>query len=632
MEVRELEGTPAGRVGGERLVHEPALDGLRGLAVAAVVVFHLGHLRGGFLGVDLFFVLSGFLITSLLLNEHRRRGGIDLPHFWSRRARRLLPALFLLLAGVGLLLVLFATGGERARARGDALSTVGYVANWHRVFSDLGYWDIFGNPSPLDHMWSLAIEEQFYVLWPVLVLLVLRRHGTRALGWVVAAGAAASFGVLAFYYAPGDTNRAYYGTDSRIGPTLLGAGLALVVAGRARRAAPPRAAADLAAVAALAVMAASAVAVDGQASWYYRGGLVVFAAATTLVIAVVTGGPPGSVAKALSVRPLAALGVISYGVYLWHWPVIVYLGPERVGVDGWQLAAVQIGATLALSIASFVLVERPIRRGALRAPQVRIATAGAVAVVLAVVLAATSGRSETAVAGGIVPVQGADDPALLYPADIPPDAPRLLLVGDSGVYALGPAFREAAAREGVSVATSAQMICTVVVPEDAIRSAHGEVDPWPPCHDVRRDLWTELVDDFAPDVVVYYLANAGSLGDVRLDGAWVGDCDPAYRAYLREALREDAALLQRGGARLVITTSPAPVLVDPERLQCRNDTYREIAASIGADVVDLGRFVAGRQREGVEMLKDLVHLSDRGARLASDWLLAELGPRLADRR
>ena len=632
MGVRELDVPADARVGGERLVHEPALDGLRGLAVAAVVVFHLGHLRGGFLGVDLFFVLSGFLITSLLVMERRRRGGIDLPHFWSRRARRLLPALFVLLAGVALLLVLFATEGERARARGDALSTVGYVANWHRVFSDLGYWDIFGTPSPLDHMWSLAIEEQFYVLWPVVVLFVLGRYSTRALGWVVAVGAAVSFGLLALYYSPTDTNRAYYGTDSRLGPTLLGAGLALLMAGRARRSAPPRPAVELAAVAALAVMTVSLFGVDGQASWYYRGGLVLFAAAATLVIAVVTGGPPGLVAKGLSVRPLAALGVISYGVYLWHWPLIVYLSPARVGVGGWRLAVVRIGATLAIAIASYVLIERPIRRGAFRAPRLRLATVGAVAVTLAVVLVATSGRSETAVAGGILPVHGSDDPALLYPEDIPPAAPRLLMVGDSGVYALGPSLRDAAADEGVSVATSSQMVCSIVVPEGATRSSLGDIETYEPCHDVRRDLWTDLVDEFDPDVIVYYLASAGTLGDVRLDGEWIADCDPAYDEYFRRALREDAAVLQRGGARLVITTSPTPLVADRERVRCRNETYSAVASSLeDAAVVDLAAFVDGHQDSGDDMFKDLIHLSLSGSRLASDWLLAELGP-LENRR
>ncbi|HZM41853.1 MAG TPA: acyltransferase, partial [Acidimicrobiales bacterium] len=175
------------------LARQPALDGLRGVAVAAVVAFHLEHLKGGFLGVDLFFVLSGFLITSLLLVEFEGGQAVDLGRFWSRRARRLLPALFLLL-GVLALLMAGKMLGQRPGFRGDALATLGYAANWHAMARDIGYWDLFAQPSPLDHMWSLAIEEQFYLLWPPLVLglLVLARRRTgRGRGHLVAGVAVA---------------------------------------------------------------------------------------------------------------------------------------------------------------------------------------------------------------------------------------------------------------------------------------------------------------------------------------------------------------------------------------------------------------------------------------------------------
>lgn len=230
---------------GPRLAHEPALDGLRGLAVAAVVAFHLEHLTGGFLGVDLFFVLSGFLITSLLLVEAGGRGRIGLGRFWSRRARRLLPALFLLLVGVAALILRFTPADDRPGFRGDALSTLAYVANWHALADTAGYWDIFAQPSPLDHMWSLAIEEQFYLASPLLVVGVLalaRRRSGSGDRWVAAvagAGALASFAVLAATFSAVDTSRAYYGTDARVGPALLGAApAAMTVARRAAAAGP----------------------------------------------------------------------------------------------------------------------------------------------------------------------------------------------------------------------------------------------------------------------------------------------------------------------------------------------------------------------------------------------------------
>jgi peptidoglycan/LPS O-acetylase OafA/YrhL len=307
------------------LAHEPALDGLRGLAVAAVVAFHLGHLDGGFLGVDLFFVLSGFLITSLLVTETQRRGTIDVRRFWLRRARRLLPALLVMLVGVAVLLVVFTPVGDRARFRGDALATLGYVANWERMAGDQTYWDIFTQPSPLDHTWSLAIEEQFYLVWPLVALAILRRRPrseatprARWLGAIAVGGALASLVLLGLSYSPVDTNRAYFGTDTRIGATLGGAALATIVAGRARRQGRPSAAIDVVGAIALVLIGWSLVTVDGQGGWYYRGGLALLVLAALVVIRATTGGPPGRVARALSWRPLCLLGIVSYGVYLWH--------------------------------------------------------------------------------------------------------------------------------------------------------------------------------------------------------------------------------------------------------------------------------------------------------------------------
>src|SRR5262245_60370628 len=227
-----------------RLRHVPALDGLRGVAVLVVVAFHLNRLQGGFLGVDLFFVLSGYLITSLLLVEHAGSGAVRLGRFWARRARRLLPALLLMLVGVTLLVGRLTAPGERPLIRGDALSTLGYVANWHAMAHDVSYWDMFVQPSPLDHMWSLGIEEQFYVVWPLIAagLLALAarrgRRGPTLVAAVAGAGAVASFAVMAATYSELDTSRAYYGTDARLGPTLLGVALAALMAARARRTVP----------------------------------------------------------------------------------------------------------------------------------------------------------------------------------------------------------------------------------------------------------------------------------------------------------------------------------------------------------------------------------------------------------
>ena len=620
------------------IVHEPALDGLRGLAVAAVVVFHLDRIRGGFLGVDLFFVLSGFLITSLLVAEHTRRRAIDLGRFWVRRARRLLPALFLTLVGVSIFLVRLVPGPYRARYRDDALATLGYVANWQRMTSQLGYWDMFSTPSPFDHMWSLAIEEQFYLVWPVVALLVLgiARRRERTLGIIAAVGAAVSLTLLWLTYSPIDTNRAYFSTDTRIGPTLLGATLAVVTARRVRRAGPPALVVELLAVLALAWMTWSIFVVDGLGPWYYRGGLATFALATLVVIYAVTGGPPGLLGKVVSWRPLRLLGMISYGVYLWHWPVIVFFDEARSGLDGLALDALRVAVTLGFAIASFVLLERPIRRRTLTTVQLRRLLVGGTALTLVVVLAAMWGTPAPSQAVTVrhVPVNGSTNPYLLYPEPgaFPPDATRVLLVGDSGVEHLGPPFVARAAHDGVSVATSAEILCTAVNPEGIARTSAGRIMRNDECEDARIELWTDLVDIYDPDIVIYYLANAGQLGDTRLDGEWVNDCDPVYDDYLHGALRRDLELLGAGGARVFMTTSPQPAVlssVSVERVACRTQTYREVVDSLpGVHLLDLKTFVQdtiNRPDSNFDFFRDSLHFSDAGARAASEWLLPQVG-------
>ena len=630
-----------------RLPHEPALDGLRGLAVLAVLVFHLGHLRGGFLGVDLFFVLSGYLITSLLVVEHRDQGRIDLGAFWVRRARRLLPAVLVMLAGVAVLLATLTPAADRPRFRGEALATLGYVANWQRMTADVSYWDIFSQPSPLDHTWSLAIEEQFYVVWPLVVLAVLavgaRRRlalrtdrRVRVLGVAAAVAGVVSLGLLALTYSPVDTNRAYFATDTRLGPTLLGAAMAALTVGRPRREHAPGTGTELAGVAALGVVGVSVLVVDGQGSWYYRGGLALFVAAALVLIRGVTGGPPGRLARVVSRRPLAFLGAISYGVYLWHWPVIVYLTADRARVDGVALDILQVAVTLAAALLSYRLVEQPVRRGALRGRMAGVAAVAAVATVAVAAVVVTRGPA----------LASADDPAAIAPTDsrpysifpeedeIPAGATRLLLVGDSGPIFLGPELvAEAARGDDVAVAMVSQLSCSPALVGGRTRFPDGQVVERPVCPERRREAWTRAVTRFEPDVVVYYLANAGGIGEGLVDGRWVSDCDPAFDAFLEEELLEDAELLGAGGATVVFATSPYVAMMtegSDAEVDCRNETYRRIVAQTpGAGIIDMNAFVqAETERAGEGLLRDFVHLDERGAALVARWMLPQI-PELA---
>jgi len=348
----------------------PAIDGLRALAVTAVFVYHVDRswLPGGFFGVDVFFVVSGYLITSLLLAEIGSTGWIRLGAFWGRRARRLLPALFLML---GVVLLVGATL-ERGRIalRGDALASIFYVANWRFVFEHLSYFQEFGRPPLLRHLWSLAVEEQFYLLWPPLLLLAVRLRRMRVVPWLVGAAALGSAALSAALYVPGEDNsRVFYGTDTRAAPLLVGVLLAFVwkpdALPRLRRPGS-RPVLDALSVTALAGVVWAFVAVHDDDAFVYRGGFLVVGVFAAVLLATVVH--PHSLLARPFARPVPRwLGERSYAIYLWHWPVLAFTRP---GVDIHMarplVVILQAAVTLLLSDASYRFVERPIRSGGLR--------------------------------------------------------------------------------------------------------------------------------------------------------------------------------------------------------------------------------------------------------------------------
>ena len=379
-----VAGAPVPSVSGPRLPHLRALDGLRGVAVVAVVVYHFAPrvAPGGFLGVDLFFVLSGFLITSLLVNEWDKASRISLSTFWGRRARRLLPALFLVLAAVGTYSLLVGSRVDGEHVAQDGLSAFTYVANWHFISSGQSYIQQFVHsaPSPLRHMWSLAIEEQFYLIWPLLVVLVAkvvpknaRRPGRRRSHFRrVVVTACVGLGVLSLvrmitlYHPGGDVNRVYYGTDSRAFIILIGAALGALSMGvptitRRRSRAVLIACGCVGAIG----LVAAVVFTTTNSSYLYEGAYG--AVALVMVVVLAAAAQPGKnpLARILETRTLVGLGLISYGVYLWHWPVSIWVTSQNTGVDGVPLFFVRSAITLAAALASYFLVEQPIRQGRL---------------------------------------------------------------------------------------------------------------------------------------------------------------------------------------------------------------------------------------------------------------------------
>jgi peptidoglycan/LPS O-acetylase OafA/YrhL len=349
------------------LPYMPGLDALRALAVTAVFAYHAipRDAPGGFIGVDIFFVLSGYLITSLLLREFESRGAISLRGFWLRRARRLFPAVWLLIA-VCLIISAVFIPDSLAATRRDALASLLYVQNWNLIAESQSYFGAIGRPPLLQHLWTLSIEEQFYLVWPLILLAVLPRLRLRGLLAVSLTGALGSTLLMWALYAPDkDPSRVYFGTATRAAPLLLGAALAVVwPAGRLHGRIDRSAALVLDAVGALALLALLVViaTVHDYDPALYRGGLTVIALVTAVLIAVMVH-PGARLGRWSDQRPLRWLGARSYGIYLWHWPVIVMTRPHiDVSFGGWPLVILQALVTLALAAASYRFLEQPIRR------------------------------------------------------------------------------------------------------------------------------------------------------------------------------------------------------------------------------------------------------------------------------
>jgi peptidoglycan/LPS O-acetylase OafA/YrhL len=492
----------------------------------------------------MFFVLSGFLISTLLLNEMRERGRINLVAFWSRRVRRLLPALLVLMLVVAVVTGLNATFSERHSVRGDLLATTTYVANW-RFISTSRYFQNTGTDSPLQHTWSLGIEEQFYLLWPlllaILILVTKRPRPTVAIPAVL--GAMASAVVLAALWAPRAVDRAYLGTDARIVEPLIGAVAAVIVADPRGRAAFERVGTWLAAAGAAGVTL-FLVLIRSDTSFYYYGGAVGVSICTAILVASLWVGRGGPLGRFLAWTPVAFLGVISYGVYLWHWPLVLWLGTRNArGLDALVRGVLAVGLTIGVATASFFLVERPIRRGwGQERHRARIAHARPV-IVLALVPLAMVSVIGVSLAATRVPPPG-------------PGTPIVMLTGDSVPLHLEIAMERLAEKHGWRIVSAARGACSVTGERElAPLPSNDLVNVESNCPQVVT-AQNSLIREFDPDVVVWWdrwsLSNFLTAGGERVYTGTTRFWD-LRQATLRNAVRR---LTSRGAKILFVATEP----------------------------------------------------------------------------
>ncbi len=645
----------------------PALDGLRAIAVALVLVAHGGvpGVPGGFIGVDVFFVLSGFLITSLLLDELGRAGRIELAGFWIRRARRLLPALVLMVLTVAAardLLPYQALTGLRS----DAIAAFLWMANWRFVAQQTDYFTQGAPPSPLQHTWSLGVEEQYYFVWPLLLIavtLALAARARRRRGWatvggvrfavflIATAGALASAAVAIVLASDGTRDRIYFGTDTRAQALLVGAAAAALLVRdwqslnrgwclirsrwgrRIARALP---------MLGLAGLAAATHFATGATGDFRHGLLLGVALAAVLVVAPVALEQRGVVARVLACPPLVWLGSISYGVYLWHWPIFLALNGERTGWDGLRLFAVRCAVTVAVAAASWWLIEQPIRRWRpARVPLLPLAAATVASAAAVTLLVVPVGAGPVLRESGLPPGVSAVAAVSPSPPDAnPPGPPRprdpnrpftVSVFGDSigwtWMHYLPPT-------PGFAFRDHTVIGCSLVrgTPYRYVGQTleqRAECDSWP----LR---WARQVSQDQPDVALLIIGRWETVDRVN-EGQWTHIGDPTFDSYLNAELQRALRIVGSTGVRVVVATVPYSRGGEkpdgrlypedqPDRVDQWNAMLRKaVSRHPNVTILDLNKKlcpdgVYTAKVDGIKVRSDGVHLTPEGVKWLTPWL------------
>jgi len=655
---------------GPRLPAVPPLDGLRGLAVAAVVLYHAEFtvMIGGYLGVSTFFTLSGFLITTLLLNESARNGKVALRAFWGRRFRRLLPASLVTLALVATLFAwLVATADQRANLRVDVLASLLDVANWQFIWQGASYGDLFVAPSPVLHFWSLAIEEQFYLFFPIVLVLLWRiaKGRSHVIGLTLAALAMCSAALPWVFRMSKD--RIYFGTDTRAAELLLGSLLAVLLSResvRRKLALVPRWRLGLSALGAgcLALQAYWWWTLPQATSWLYKGGFTLYALMSCAVIASLAL-PRSPFRAAFSVSWLRWLGLRSYGIYLAHWPIFLVVRQELPSWGRGPQAVLAVSCSLAVAEVSFRLLEQPVRlqRWPTRERSVRVAAAAMAGVALLALIpwpidesaratdfesaldefnsrsASTASRSTTTQPPAAVP-----QPPPNASVDTFGDSTALLMVmgmATADAKSARPTGRVSDIGGDVALGCGVSRFDMLRVEVDL--QVTQECRSWP-------ERWSQAVAANHPDIA-QLITGAWEVPDVRLPGSttWSSIGDPAVDEFVSSELTTAADVLSADGAMVLLVLWPeygqwiqdgkSEALqrqADPARMRRLHELMRQVAASRPATVriLDLPKFLGPERLADQALRPDGLHiqaeqttelyangLSDEIYKIYSDW-------------
>jgi peptidoglycan/LPS O-acetylase OafA/YrhL len=630
------------------------LDGLRAVAIVAVMIYHFAPstLPAGFLGVDVFFVVSGFLISRLVVAEITGTNHLRLGHFWARRARRLLPALGTMTIVVLIAVAIASTDAERHDIRGQAIGTLFYFANWVMIYAKNSYFASIGRPSPFLHMWTLAVEEQFYLVFPLVCFAARRwivRFPVRA-AIVALVGAVVSTVWMAALVSPtGDPSRAYLGSDSHAMGLLVGVALGVLAgAGRpweamaARLRANAQAARLAAAVglgALLAILVTMRV-VDGYTYALYRGGFLAFALLCGAIIVVVVTLPATRVAQMLSAPWVVAVGLRSYSLYLWHWPVRVFISPSS-GIDGPALFVVRSAVTIVLAELSYRLVERPFRVGAVarhsgsRGAVMYFGGITAVAVLLVTTVADPVALPPGDLAHAAAAAQRHAPSTVPRPDSLPPR--RVDIFGDSTALVFGISGANHAQELNITVGGDARLGCGIV-PDDhesqgRVVANLEECDGW-------QARWRATLR-LDPHAVVALMTGAWDILDQRTNAGVVKFGTQQWTDLVTLSLRGALQVLTADGRRVQLfevpcygvadANFPLPERADPKRIAALNRIFGAVAQEMPrVELVPWRTLVCpgGHRVEtlhGVRLWKsDHVHLTEQGGVLVWKWWLSRL--------